>query len=91
MTIAGVETGRLLEPALADPRPPFHLELLEGKDPNEICLVVRPDVFFRHLEAAIDGAHLMDRELEIQHLTRPRRRGDYAFTAGQLRDALEAG
>ena len=81
ISIAGAEYGAFLSRALADGRPPGHLQLEEGRD---LWLRFRPDIFFLDLRDSIYGANLVDGTLALEHLVGP----EYRFSAEELRRAL---
>ena len=70
ITLTGAEYGQVLNVTAKPSRPDGHLSFHIDSD-GDLGLSVRPDLLFLHFEYAINQSHLLNRNLTINHLSRP--------------------
>lgn len=92
VALTGAQFGMYLNTVLAGGRPRGHL-CFHKDDQNGLWLIVRPEVLFLDIKAAIDNSGLLTRGLTFLHLPRPRSPQSpyYQFESNALEQALEAG
>jgi hypothetical protein len=86
--LTGAESGRSLDTVLAKDRPADHLEL-QILDSGGLWVRIRTDVLYLDIRDSIREARLLDRELSITYLQRPRAGSPhYRFSSVDLTEVL---